>query len=75
VEFYVIKKPVLFVAFNKDPIGLPTFGKTSHDQYVKPGTNLTNKEVDGDHWAVMSHASQLNELLLEWVEGLDMLEI
>ncbi|KAF7302361.1 Esterase/Lipase [Mycena chlorophos] len=67
---YVLNKPVLFIAFNKDPIGLPMFGMATHAAFVKPESNLTNKAVEGDHWAVMSHADELNKLLLEWTEGL-----
>ncbi|KAF7293081.1 Esterase/Lipase [Mycena indigotica] len=71
-EAYVLQKPVLFVAFNKDPIGLPTrmFAMATHEQYVKPDTNLTNKAVEGDHWALLSHADEVNTLLLEWIEGI-----
>ncbi|KAJ7144784.1 hypothetical protein C8R43DRAFT_1014012 [Mycena crocata] len=60
---YNLNLPILFVAFNADYIGLPMFGDGTHAQYVK-GT-LTRKEVPGDHWAVMSHALELNEILLE----------
>ncbi|KAJ7048342.1 alpha/beta-hydrolase [Mycena amicta] len=67
---YTLNKPVLFVAFNKDPIGLPLFGLASHAEFVKPETNLTNKALEGDHWAVLSHAEELNGMLLEWVERL-----
>jgi hypothetical protein len=67
---YDLQKPILFVAFNKDPIGLPMFGKATHAQYVKPDKNVTNEEVDSDHWAVMSHAPELNKILLGWMEGL-----
>ncbi|KAJ7060091.1 Alpha/Beta hydrolase protein [Mycena amicta] len=67
---YTLNKPVLFIAFNKDPIGLPMFGLATHAEFVKPETNLTNKAVVGDHWAVLSQADELNQILLEWVEGL-----
>ncbi|KAJ7183399.1 hypothetical protein C8R46DRAFT_1066900 [Mycena filopes] len=66
---YELNKPVLFVAFNKDVIGLPVFGDTTHSRYVKGP--LTRKEVEGDHWAVMSHAVELNEILVKWIEGLE----
>ncbi|KAJ7207567.1 alpha/beta-hydrolase [Mycena pura] len=64
-----LDKPVLSVAFTKDPICLPVFANTSHAQYIKP-ENLTNAEIDGDHWAVMSHASEVNKVLLRWIEDL-----
>ncbi|KAF8210825.1 alpha/beta-hydrolase [Mycena galopus ATCC 62051] len=71
-RLYNLNKPVLFVAFNKDPIGLPIFGKATHAEYVvEPDKNLTNKEVNGDHWAVMSHATELNKILLKWMEDLN----
>ncbi|KAF7311282.1 Esterase/Lipase [Mycena kentingensis (nom. inval.)] len=65
-----LTKPVLFVAFNKDPIGVPLLGTEIHAEFVKPATNITNKEVDADHWAVLSHAEQLNGWLLEWIQAL-----
>ncbi|KAJ7060099.1 alpha/beta-hydrolase [Mycena amicta] len=67
---YTLNKPVLFIAFTKDPIGLPMFGLATHAEFVKPETHLTNKAVEGDHWAVMSQAEELNRMLLEWVEVL-----
>lgn len=66
---YNLTQPLLFVAFKKDYIALPIFGDTTHGQYAK-GT-VTRKEVDGDHWAVVSHAHELNEMLLEWMKGLN----
>ncbi|KAJ7152851.1 hypothetical protein C8R46DRAFT_1120557 [Mycena filopes] len=51
------------------PSNRRVFGDTTHSRYVKGP--LTRKEVDGDHWAVMSHAVELNETLVKWIEGLD----
>jgi len=65
-----LNQPILFVAFSKDPIGLPLFGTTMHEAYVKPDSNVTYKEVEADHWAVLSHAGELNKMLLEWIEEL-----
>ncbi|KAJ7499636.1 alpha/beta-hydrolase [Mycena latifolia] len=67
---YILNQPILFVAFNKDSIALPMFGDGTHGQYAKGA--VTRKEVDGDHWAVISHASELNSFLLEWMEGLNL---
>ncbi|KAJ7621601.1 alpha/beta-hydrolase [Mycena polygramma] len=68
-ELYNINQPVLFVAFSKDVIGLARFGDETHPKFVKGP--YTRKEIDGDHWApVTSHSSELNKILLEWVEGL-----
>ncbi|KAJ7982832.1 alpha/beta-hydrolase [Mycena polygramma] len=67
-EFFNINQPILFVAFNKDPIALPRFGDETHSEFVKGP--YTRKDIDGDHWAVMSHPSELNNILLEWVKDL-----
>jgi pimeloyl-ACP methyl ester carboxylesterase len=66
---YNLTQPVLFVAFTKDFIALPMFGDATHGQYAKG--KVTGKEVDGDHWAVLSHAAELNKFLVEWINGLD----
>ncbi|KAJ7663041.1 hypothetical protein B0H17DRAFT_1257458 [Mycena rosella] len=52
----------------RDPIGLPIFGDMTHNnkEFVK-GT-VTRKE---DHWAVVSHAAELNGMLQQWIEGLN----
>ncbi|KAF7358407.1 Epoxide hydrolase [Mycena venus] len=63
-----IAQPFLYVAFNKDYVVLPIMGDTIHDKYVKGP--MTRKEIDGDHWGVMSHAAELNEILLEWMGNL-----
>ncbi|KAF8990696.1 alpha/beta-hydrolase [Hymenopellis radicata] len=63
-----LTKPTLYVPFTKDDVALPLFGDGTHSQYVK-GT-YTRKELDGDHWAVMSQAQELNEILVEWINGL-----
>jgi hypothetical protein len=33
---------------------------------------VTRKEVDADHWGVMSHAAELNEMLIQWMGGLEL---
>ncbi|KAJ7250806.1 alpha/beta-hydrolase [Mycena rebaudengoi] len=66
---YNINQPLLFIAFNHDPVGLPMFGDTTHAQYAKG--KVTRKAVDGGHWAVLSHAHEINDILLEWIEGLE----
>ncbi|KAJ7243077.1 alpha/beta-hydrolase [Mycena rebaudengoi] len=59
---YNINQPLLFIAFNHD-------SHTTHAQYAKG--KVTRKEVDGDHWAVLSHVHEINDILLEWIEGLE----
>ncbi|KAJ7046132.1 alpha/beta-hydrolase [Mycena alexandri] len=65
-----IHVPMLFVAFKKDYIARPEFWTETHKTY--PKGPLTLKEIESDHWGVMSHPKELNEILLEWVEGLGM---
>jgi pimeloyl-ACP methyl ester carboxylesterase len=64
-----IKQPLLFVAFTGDCVGLPIMGDTVHAKYAKGP--VTRKEIDGDHWGAESHAGEINEILLEWLRGLN----
>lgn len=64
-----IHVPMLFVAFKQDFIARPEFWTETHKMY--PKGPLTLKEIESDHWGVMSHAKELNEILLEWIEGLE----
>ncbi|KAF7290224.1 Epoxide hydrolase [Mycena indigotica] len=66
-ERHTLDRPVLFVAFNGDPIAIPAFGRATHAQYVPVAKN-TEKSVDGDHWALLSHADEVNKLVLEWLK-------
>ncbi|KAJ7722821.1 alpha/beta-hydrolase [Mycena metata] len=61
-------QPLLFIAFTKDNVALPVFGDSAHKKYAKGP--VTRKEINGDHWAVESHTSEINDILLQWVEGL-----
>jgi pimeloyl-ACP methyl ester carboxylesterase len=63
-----IAQPFLYVAFNKDIVALPAFADGNTKKYAKGP--VTRKEVDGDHWGVMSHAAELNAILVEWIGGL-----
>ncbi|KAJ6614936.1 alpha/beta-hydrolase [Mycena sp. CBHHK59/15] len=69
VTSHAIRQPCLFVAFTRDVIGLPLFGDGTHTKYVTGA--YTRKEVAGGHWGVESHADELNQILLEWLGGLD----
>ncbi|KAF8211157.1 alpha/beta-hydrolase [Mycena galopus ATCC 62051] len=63
-----IAQPLLYFACNKDLVSLPIFGDSQHAKYVKGP--VTRKEIDGDHWGIISHAAEVNEKLLEWIESL-----
>ncbi|KAJ7575699.1 hypothetical protein C8J56DRAFT_1062928 [Mycena floridula] len=67
---YNLNKPVLFVAFTKDDIGLPLFGDATLGQYAQGP--MTRAEVAGDHWAVVSHAPEINDILVRWIKALDL---
>jgi len=69
-EAVEVKQPVLFVAFTGDILVLPIMVDTIHAQYAKGA--VTRKEIGGDHWGVESHAEELNDILLEWIHGLDL---
>ncbi|KAJ7346438.1 hypothetical protein DFH08DRAFT_961857 [Mycena albidolilacea] len=64
-----VKQPLLFVAFTGDCLSLPIFGDTTHAKYAKG--KLTRKEIGAGHWGTESHAEELNEILHEWLRGLD----
>ncbi|KAJ7663048.1 alpha/beta-hydrolase [Mycena rosella] len=70
-EARILHKPILFVAFKEDPIGLPIFGDMTHNNKELVKGTVTRKEVDGDHWAVVSHAAELNGMLQQWIQGLN----
>ncbi|KAJ6493064.1 alpha/beta-hydrolase [Mycena sanguinolenta] len=57
--------PLLFIACTKDYVGLPALGDSSHAKYAKGP--VMRKEIDADHWGPMSHAAEVNEMLLEWL--------
>ncbi|KAJ7212991.1 alpha/beta-hydrolase [Mycena pura] len=63
-----IAQPLLYVAFNKDIVALPAFADANTKKYAKGP--VMRREVDGDHWGVMSHAAELNAILVEWIGGL-----
>ncbi|KAJ6493062.1 alpha/beta-hydrolase [Mycena sanguinolenta] len=62
-------QPLLFIASTKDCISLPIFGDNIHGTYAKGP--VTRKEIDADHWAPMSHAPEVNGMLLEWFGSLE----
>ncbi|KAJ7179748.1 alpha/beta-hydrolase [Mycena filopes] len=63
-----VSQPLLFIAFAADPVAMPVFGDSAHKLSAKGP--VTRKEVGGDHWAIESHGDEINEILLQWVEGL-----
>ncbi|KAJ7179723.1 Alpha/Beta hydrolase protein [Mycena filopes] len=63
-----VSQPLLFIAFAADPVAMPVFGDSAHKLSAKGP--VTRKEVGGDHWAIASHGEEINEILLQWVEGL-----
>jgi hypothetical protein len=63
-----VAQPFLYVAFTKDYVALPAFFDGNTKKYAKGP--VTRKEIDGDHWGVMSHAAELNAILAEWIGGL-----
>ncbi|KAI0060511.1 alpha/beta-hydrolase [Artomyces pyxidatus] len=63
-----VKQPVFFAACKKDTICLPALGYTSIAASVRGP--VTTQEFDADHWAMLSHAEELNDALLGWLNGL-----
>ncbi|KAJ7722814.1 alpha/beta-hydrolase, partial [Mycena metata] len=63
-----VTQPLLYIPFTEDLIAPPVLGDTSMDRFAKGPA--TREEVEGDHWAVQSHASEVNDILLRWIQGL-----
>jgi soluble epoxide hydrolase/lipid-phosphate phosphatase len=63
----VIHKPVFTAAGKRDPFCAASFMLMKPDAAC---TDVTFKEYDGDHWIQWSHAEELNQDLLAWLEGL-----
>ncbi|KAF8152127.1 hypothetical protein K438DRAFT_1623432, partial [Mycena galopus ATCC 62051] len=68
-----IAQLLLFVACNNDRVAVPAFGGGDHAKYAKGP--VTRKEVDGDHCGLISHAREVNEILLEWIRNLAPVEL
>ncbi|KAJ7845149.1 alpha/beta-hydrolase [Mycena olivaceomarginata] len=63
-----VAQPFLYVAFTKDIVALPWWSDANTEKYVKGP--VTRKQVTADHWGILSHAAELNEILVEWIGGL-----
>ncbi|KAK7019099.1 epoxide hydrolase [Favolaschia claudopus] len=63
-----ISMPVLYIAFNKDYVALPAFADVGHQKYIKGP--FTRKELAVDHWGLLSHPAEVNDILLGWLESL-----
>lgn len=63
---YTLTVPVLFFACHKDYICVPILGARMREQCK----NLTVKDLDAGHWAMLEMPDQFNAGLLEWIDGL-----
>ncbi|KAJ6566524.1 alpha/beta-hydrolase [Mycena capillaripes] len=68
-EAHFVTQPLLFVACTRDAACLPIFGDTNHGKYAKG--EVTRRELDGDHWVLESHPTEISSILDEWIIGLD----
>ncbi|KAI0266435.1 alpha/beta-hydrolase [Gloeopeniophorella convolvens] len=60
-------KPVLFVATTKDDISVPAVMIRWVKQLAQGP--LTVKELDADHWVILSHPIELARDLIEWIKS------
>lgn len=60
-----IHEPVLFFACQKDYICVPVLSGRMSEQCK----NLTVKDLDAGHWAMLEVPDQFNAGLLEWLNG------
>lgn len=60
---HILEPPVLMITATHDDAVLPSFAKRMGN-YV---THLTLREVPTGHWALWEGASEVNELLEEWI--------
>ncbi|KAI0060507.1 alpha/beta-hydrolase [Artomyces pyxidatus] len=63
-----IHKPVFFAGSKQDAVCIPKLGGMSVAAAARGP--VTTQEYDADHWVLLSHAEELNQGLLRWVEGL-----
>ncbi|KAJ7021645.1 alpha/beta-hydrolase [Mycena alexandri] len=68
-----VVQPLLFIPFTEDLIAPPVFGDTAMDRFAKGP--VTREEVGGDHWAVQSHALEVNDTILRWIQGLSVADL
>ncbi|KAI0341821.1 alpha/beta-hydrolase [Trametopsis cervina] len=64
-----VNAPIFFGAAKGDRICLPQIGYVQFAAEEFKDHNVTIHEFDGGHWIVLSHADEINEELLRWVEG------
>jgi len=63
---YDIQQPIFFGGCKRDYVCLPALGQAN---LAKHGKDVTYKEFDADHWVMLSHADEVNEELLAWIES------
>lgn len=61
-----IQIPTLFIAASRDK-ALPPLLSKGMEQYVP---NLTRRQVDTSHWALIEAPEQVNEYIWQWLEPL-----
>ncbi|KAG5650045.1 hypothetical protein H0H81_000982 [Sphagnurus paluster] len=67
-EQKLVHQPVFFGGATQDEICIPAMGKAGCAQFVKGP--LTVKEFNAGHWLIWQVKDELNQALLEWVQGL-----
>ncbi|KAI0060509.1 alpha/beta-hydrolase [Artomyces pyxidatus] len=63
-----VKQPFFFAASKQDACCLPSRGY--HGIATSVRGPVTTQEFDADHWVMLSHAEELNDALLGWLNGL-----
>jgi soluble epoxide hydrolase/lipid-phosphate phosphatase len=63
---YTIRKPVFLGGAKHDYIAIIDAQVATAKQYCP---ELVVKEYDSDHWVLLSHADEVNQDLLQWMEG------
>lgn len=61
-----IQIPTLFIAASDD-LALPPSLSEGMEEYVP---NLTRRQVDTSHWALIEAPEQVNEYIWQWLEPL-----
>lgn len=65
MERYDIQQPVFYGGCARDYICIPAMAQKALQEHVK---DLTSNIFNADHWVMLSHAEEVNEALLKWVE-------
>ncbi|KAJ7714143.1 alpha/beta-hydrolase [Mycena metata] len=63
-----VTQPLLHIPFTDNPVIPPILGDASHEKYARGP--VTRKEVAAGQWGILSHAAEVNDIILQWIGDL-----